>query len=311
MNINQIQSEVTSIFLPELTKKKVSLFIKREDLLHPRISGNKYRKLLYNIEAAKEQGAKTLVTFGGAYSNHVLATANAGLIFGFNTLAVIRGDELAVNIENTLASNPTLNAAKKLGMRFKFVPRSVYKLKNKAIFLKDLKKEIPDSYIIPEGGTNDLAVKGCESILNSSDFKYDFIGVPVATGGTISGIINSSNPSQKILGFPVLKGGFFKNEIKKNNVNKKNWELISSYHFGGYAKVSVDLISFINHFYKYTMIPLDLVYTGKMVYGLVDLIKQDYFPENSKILIVHTGGIQGNRGMNALLSKKGLPQLNF
>jgi len=311
MNLKQIQSDITAIFLPELIEKQVSLFVKREDLLHPIISGNKYRKLAYNIEAAKRQGAETLVTFGGAYSNHVLATASAGAAFGFNTVAVIRGDELAINIEKTLASNPTLRAAKNLGMQFRFVTRSAYKLKDTEIFLKDLKREFPNGYILPEGGTNDLAVKGCESILNADDFKYDFIAVPVGTGGTISGIINSSDPSQKILGFPVLKGRGLKNEIEKNKVNKKNWELISSYHFGGYAKVSADLISFINDFYKHTEIPLDPIYTGKMFYGLVDLIKQDYFPVNSKVLVIHTGGIQGNRGMNVLLSKKGLPRLDL
>jgi 1-aminocyclopropane-1-carboxylate deaminase len=162
---------------------------------------------------------------------------------------------------------------------------------------------------LPEGGTNDLAVKGCEFIIEENENDYDCICVAVGTGGTISGIINSSKENQRVLGFPALKGDFLQEEINKNKINKSNWELIPAYHFGGYAKINSELVTFINEFKEKTNIPLDPVYTGKMVFGILDLIQKDFFPENSKILMIHTGGLQGVSGMNVLLKKKGLPLL--
>ncbi len=305
MDLSPINSKVVPVILPEITKKNITVSIKREDLLHPIISGNKFRKLAFNIKEAKRQNKKCLITFGGAYSNHILATAGAGKEFGFQTIGIIRGEELGDDLEKTLSQNSTLRTAREFGMEFKFISRGNYKLKSTDSFLTKLKREYPNAYIVPEGGTNELAVKGCEYILNEEDYKYDFICVAVGTGGTISGIINTSKVNQQVFGFPALKGDFLKEEIKKNNVNKDNWLLHTDYHFGGYAKINEELITFINQFKEMTEIPLDPIYTGKMAYGVVDLIKKNFFPENSKILLIHTGGLQGIEGMNTILKKKG------
>ncbi len=283
----------------------VSLTVKREDLIHPHISGNKYRKLKYNIAFAKANTYKTLLTFGGAYSNHIAATALAGMHYGFQTVGVIRGEELGVDLEKTLKENTTLAQAVSCGMQLKFVSREMYKQKEEASVLRLLKKEYPDAYMLPEGGTNELAIKGCEEILAEADLSYDYICCAVGTGGTISGIINSSSPSQKILGFPALKGNFLNAELEKLTT-KPNWGLQQAYHFGGYAKVTEELVSFINDFKKTHGILLDPIYTGKMMFGIFDLISKGYFPQNSRILAIHTGGLQGVAGINQKLMKKGL-----
>ena len=307
MLVQKKNSQIQEVLLPELTKKGISLFVKREDALHPKISGNKYRKLAFNIEEAKRLNKSTLLTFGGAYSNHILATAAAGNEYGFQTIGVIRGDELADDLEKTLASNETLREAQELGMKFKFISRTSYRLKTTNEFLQALEVEFPNCYILPEGGTNNLAIKGCEEILETKDSKYDFVCLAVGTGGTISGVINSSVENQKVLGFPALKGDFLSAEINKNIVNKNNWELITDYHFGGYAKINTELVTFINRFRKETGIPLDPIYTGKVFYGVLDLISKDYFEKGSKILVIHTGGLQGIKGMNVFLNNKNLP----
>ncbi|UPT71524.1 MAG: pyridoxal-phosphate dependent enzyme [Flavobacterium sp. JAD_PAG50586_2] len=283
----------------------ITLYIKREDLLHPYISGNKFRKLKYNLSRAKEAEKDTLLTFGGAFSNHILAVAAAGKEYGFKTIGVIRGEEL----ENKVAENPTLQKARDLGMVFEFVTREIYRDKNRPEFISRLSKKYGSFYLIPEGGTNDLAVKGCEEILNSEDEKFDYICCAVGTGGTISGIINCSKSSQQVLGFPALKANFLTEDICKF-VTKTNWRLISDYHFEGYAKVSEDLIRFINDFYQEHQIPLDPIYTGKMAFGVLDLINRNYFPENSKILMIHTGGLQGIAGMNKVLKQKKQLEIN-
>lgn len=286
----------------KLSKEKgVELFVKREDEIHPFVSGNKYRKLKYNIIEAQKLGLKTLLTFGGAYSNHIAAVASAGQISGFKTIGIIRGDELASKIE----SNPTLRFAKQCGMEFKFVSRAFYREKTSEEFLNNLKDEFCDFYLVPEGGTNNLAVKGCEEILTHDDASFDYICCAVGTGGTISGLINCSKPSQQVLGFPALKGDFLQQDISKFAI-KNHWKLITDYHFGGYAKINEDLVAFINQFKKDYNIPLDPVYTGKMMFGVFDLIEKKYFPKGSKILVIHTGGLQGIDGMNDVLKKKNL-----
>jgi len=279
------------------------LFLKKEYLNHPEISGNKFRKLKYNIEEAKRLRYDTLLTFGGAYSNHIAATAKAGEMNGFTTIGIIRGEEL----EDKITQNPTLKYAKECGMRFKFVSRSDYKQKSKEVFLEKLQSEFGDVYIIPEGGTNLLAVKGCEEILSAHDKTFfDYICCSVGTGGTIAGLINCSQPSQQVLGFPALKGSFLKKDICKF-ATKNNWQLINEYHFGGYAKVTKELIAFINTFKSKTNIPLDPIYTGKMVFGIMDLIRNNFFKKQSKILMIHTGGLQGINGVNQRLKQKQLP----
>ena len=284
--------------------KGITLEIKREDLLHPFVSGNKFRKLKYNILQAKAENQSVLLTFGGAFSNHIAAVAYAGKEQGFETIGVIRGDEL----RDKISENPTLSFAQECGMRFEFVTREAYRHKTETAFIEQLQVKFGSFYLVPEGGTNELAVKGCEEILTEFDAHFDFVCSAVGTGGTISGLINSALPHQKVLGFPALKGDFLQNEIHKF-VNNKNWELITDYHFGGYGKVTTEFIEWMNWFYAQTGIPLDPIYTGKMVFGVMDLIQRNYFPPKSKILMIHTGGLQGIAGMNAKLEKQNKPIL--
>ena len=293
-----------------LDEKGLTLVVKREDEIHPFISGNKYRKLKYNLEEANKKGQKTLLSFGGAYSNHISALSFAGQLHGFESIGIIRGDELGHDLGLTLDQNPTLRFAHENGMRFKFISRENYRKKDSPEFLEILKSEFGDFYLIPEGGTNELAVKGCEEILTEDDEQYDFICVAVGTGGTISGLINTAAEHQMVLGFPSLKGAFLEAIIKGKTKESVNWKLIHEYHFGGYAKINENLISFINDFYQQTTIPLDPIYTGKMMFGIMDLVQKDFFNRNSSILMVHTGGLQGIEGMNQRLLKKKLPLID-
>ncbi|SFC84133.1 1-aminocyclopropane-1-carboxylate deaminase [Algibacter lectus] len=299
--IFQLENSVNQrVKLPD--NSTVELYLKREDAIHDFVSGNKYRKLKYNILEAQGLGCKTLLTFGGAYSNHIAAVASAGQIYGLKTIGVIRGEELIDKID----SNATLSYAKASGMQFKFVSREAYRNKTSTDFINSLKEEFKDFYNIPEGGTNTLAVKGCEEILTAEDASFDYICCAAGTGGTISGLINASKSNQQILGFPALKGDFLQEDISKF-ATKTNWELILEYHFGGYAKINSELVSFINQFKLENNIALDPVYTGKMLYGIFDLIEKGKFPKGSKILAIHTGGLQGIKGMNVNLKKKNLP----
>ncbi len=266
----------------------IEVYVKREDVLHSEISGNKFRKLKYNLTEAQNLGFTKLLTFGGAYSNHIAAVAAAGKEFGFETIGVIRGEEL----QEKYLENPTLKKASENGMQFEFVSRTQYRDKNNAAFLDQLKNKFGDFYLIPEGGTNNLAVKGCKEILTDDDKLFDFICCAVGTGGTISGIINSLKPHQKAIGFPALKGDFLTEDIQKYAENSQ-WNLVTDYHFGGYAKINDELKQFMKQFFKKYLISLDPVYTSKTFFGVIDLISKGYFKPDSKILIIHTGGLQG------------------
>ena len=287
-----------TILIPEFD---VTLSIRRDDLIHPTIPGNKLRKLKYNLLQAKADKNDTLLTFGGAFSNHVAAVAAAGKEFGFKTIGIIRGEELAGS-----ELNPTLQFAKQEGMQLHFISRERYSNKSDPDFLKQLQNQFGLFYLLPEGGTNALAIRGCEEVLQPSDVDFDYICCAVGTGGTIAGIINRSAASQKILGFPALKGDFLFDEIGKYAV-KSNWTLTGDYHFGGYGKVDETLIAFINEFNQQHSILFDPIYTGKMIFGVMDLMKQRYFAPGSKILAIHTGGLQGIQGMNNKLKNKNLP----
>lgn len=266
----------------------IEVYVKREDVLHKEISGNKFRKLKYNLTEAKDLGFTKLLTFGGAYSNHIAAVAAAGKEFGFETIGVIRGEEL----QEKYLENPTLKKASENGMQFEFATRTQYRDKNNAAFLDQLKNKFGNFYLIPEGGTNNLAVKGCKEILTDDDELFDFICCAVGTGGTISGIINSLKPNQKAIGFPALKGDFLTEDIQKYAENSQ-WNLVTDYHFGGYAKINDELKQFMKQFFKKYLISLDPVYTSKTFFGVIDLISKGYFKPDSKILIIHTGGLQG------------------
>ena len=291
-----IQSEVQ--FIQKF--KNIELSVLREDQIHPTISGNKFRKLKYNLTEFSNGNYDSILTFGGAFSNHIYAVAAAGEQFGIQTIGIIRGEELAKKTD----LNPTLDFAQNCGMKLKFVSRNDYRNKTNPGFLNELKAEYGNFYLLPEGGTNDLAVKGCEEILGSHTSGFDFICCPVGTGGTVSGLVNSAKNHQKIIGFPVLKNAEFLEDEIKNFTNRLNWELIFDFHFGGYAKVNEELLDFINGFKTQFDVNLEPVYTGKMMFGILKLIEDDFFPKNSKILAVHTGGLQGIEGMNQKLKHK-------
>lgn len=292
-----------AVNLPVLSKFGVTLTIKREDTIHPLVSGNKFRKLKYNIQQALQNGQQTLLTFGGAFSNHLVATACAGKEKGLRTIGMVRGEEL----EGKWAENPTLSTAAAHGMEFVFVNREDYRRKQRPEFLESLQERYGHFYMLPEGGTNALAVQGCEEILTKEDGVFTHICTAVGTGGTIAGLINSAQEHQMVLGFPALKGGDFLMEDICKFANNAQWSLQTNYHFGGYAKITPALVSFLNEFKRETGIPLDPVYTGKMVYGILDMVAQGAFAKGSKILAIHTGGLQGIAGMNTRLRAKGLP----
>ena len=300
--LNQVKNQI--IPLEAFSISNFNLVIKREDQLHPDISGNKFRKLKYNIFEAKRLKKSTLLTFGGAYSNHIAAVAATGKEYGFKTIGIIRGEELI----DKVADNPTLSFAKKCGMLFYFISREEYRKKDDLIFFENLKSIYGDFYLLPEGGTNDLAVNGCAEILTKKDTSFDYVCSPVGTGGTIAGLIKSSNPLQTVLGFSALKGTFQASDIKKFT-KKTNYRILDDYCLGGYAKVTTELIEFMNDFKNKTTVSLDPIYTGKMIFGIFDLINKGYFKENSTILAIHTGGLQGIEGMNTLLNKKNLPMI--
>lgn len=266
----------------------VELYVKREDLLHQEVSGNKFRKLKYNLLKAKELGVSKVLTFGGAYSNHIAATAAACKLLDLQCVGIIRGEEIASKYHE----NPTLIKALRDGMQLHFVSRSWYREKTQAPRLLELEELFGDFLLVPEGGSNELAILGAQEILKPTDNEFDYICCPVGTGGTIAGLIRSSKQKQMVLGYPALKEDFLIQEIMQWT-DKTNWKLVRDYHFGGYAKINDDLLDFIRKFEKDFAILLDPIYTGKMLYGILQDIQMGRFKENSKILAVHTGGLQG------------------
>ena len=295
-----MQIETSAIPLQEinnaLTKNhNIRLYIWRLDLIHPHISGNKLFKLKYNIEEAKKNGKDTLLTFGGAYSNHIAATAFAGKEYGFKTIGIIRGNEIS-------ELNPTLQFATDCGMQLHYVSREEYKTKDTKEFLQELITKFPNAYIIPEGGANELGIKGCKEIVNNIPIDFDYICCPCGTGTTLAGIILSLQEHQQAIGFQVLKGkDYIKSEVtdwlaKFNYTNNNNWRINEDYHFGGYAKVNTELKDFKTTFEKENSIPLDYIYTAKMMFGIYSLIEKGLFEKNKTIIALHTGGLQGNAG---------------
>ncbi len=272
----------------------IKLLIKREDHNHPLVSGNKWWKLKYNLEEALKAGQTTLLTFGGAYSNHIYATAAAADELKLKSIGIIRGEE-------TLPLNPTLSFAKASGMQLLYVSREAYRNKTETSFMEQLHKQLGDFYLIPEGGTNELAVRGCAEFAEqlNREVNFDYLCLPIGTGGTIAGMIEGLDESKKIIGFPVLKGAnFLEDEIRKYT-SKKNWQLVYDYHFGGYAKVTKELMEFMDQFEREFNIPLDPIYTSKMMFGIMDLVKKKFFESGSVILAIHTGGLQGKACFNS------------
>lgn len=266
----------------DLTRQfKVQLFIKRDDLIHPEISGNKWRKLKYNIEQARLENKTTLLTFGGAFSNHITATAATGRLLGFKTIGIIRGEEYQ-------PLNKSLQFSADSGMQLYYVNRASYKDKQhipSAVF-----PSLDSMYIIPEGGANALAAKGCAEIPEEIQMDFDYICCACGTGTTLAGIAGNLKSHQQAVGFPVLKNGsFLSDEIRR--LTSADFQLMTDYHFGGYAKTTPELIQFVKDFYAEHRILLDYVYTGKMMYGILHLIAKNHFPPESVIIAVHTGGV--------------------
>lgn len=299
INENTPIEEVDDTFLKE---RRISLYLKREDLNHPALSGNKWYKLKYNIQEAKKLQKKSLLTFGGAFSNHIYATAAAGKIFNFETIGIIRGEE-------HLPLNPTLSFAEDNGMKLYYMDRSSYRRKDSIEIIELLKKRFGDFYLVPEGGTNELAVKGCGEIVGKLNLDFDFVCCACGTGGTLAGLISGLNGKKNALGFAVLKGASFLNENVTNLLKSSgvalhhNWEVNLDYHFGGYAKFDIELIRFINKFYTITKIPIEPIYTAKMFYGIYDLISKGFFKQGSRIIAIHTGGLQGLAGLQEKLNR--------
>jgi 1-aminocyclopropane-1-carboxylate deaminase len=284
------------IFDPLLAEKKLKLFVKREDLTDEFISGNKFYKLKYNLIEAEKLGYKTLLTFGGAFSNHIHATAAAGKKYGIKTIGVIRGEE-------HLPLNPTLASAKENGMVIEYLDRTSYRNKCDENLIDGYKKKFGDFYLVPEGGSNALAIKGVAEIIPAINTEFNFICSACGTGGTLAGLILGLDSKSFALGFSVLKGAdFLYSNIKGllshyRKENLINWQVNLDYHFGGYAKVSSKLLNFCNEFYSKHKVEIEPIYTGKMFYGIFDLIKKDFFPKHSTIIAIHTGGLQGLNGL--------------
>ena len=288
MRLIQAHTPLQKIEDERLIAKGVELYIKRDDLIHPFISGNKWRKLKYNLTQARAENHHTLLTFGGPYSNHIYATAAAAKKFGFQSIGIIRGYEKA-------ARTPTLQFAESMGMQLIFVPAEVYKEKDTATLLKLLPDWLHQFYTSPEGGTNRYAIAGVSELIQEIGIDYQYICCACGTGGTLAGLVSGIQNDTKVLGFSALKGDdTLSDKVKQLTTSTaENFTILFDYHFGGYAKVNSSLIDFIKQFKAKHDIQLEPVYTGKMLYGLYDLVSKDFFIRGSTIVAVHTGGLQG------------------
>jgi 1-aminocyclopropane-1-carboxylate deaminase/D-cysteine desulfhydrase-like pyridoxal-dependent ACC family enzyme len=281
-------------WLPDSFSGDCKVAVLRLDLMHPHIQGNKWFKLRYNLEQARAEGKHTLLTFGGAYSNHLRATAAAGHHFGFRTIGYVRGEE-------HLPLNPALQFMQQMGMELRYLNRSDYRsIHQQQDMRRWLQAYFPDEnfddcYILPEGGTNALAVKGCAEIWQYVPETFDYVLCACGTGCTLAGLA-IGNPHIKALGISVLKGSFLSDAVQKllaatqeDYVN--HWEVIEGYHFGGYARTAPALDNFIMDFTHRHQIPIEPVYTGKLFYAVADLLQKKYFMGGSKVLVLHTGGV--------------------
>lgn len=289
--ISYTHPPVQELRSPILEEAGVQLRVVREDLNHALVSGNKWWKLKYNLIRARTLEADTLLTLGGAYSNHIHAVAAAAHELGFRSIGVIRGEE-------TLPLNPTLKFANDHGMQLHYVSRAEYQSRSSAEFIDQLHVRFGEFYFIPEGGTNALAIQGCvefgEKLVREMDF--DVLCLPVGTGGTMAGILQALRPHQQVIGFSALKdGGFLEAEIKKwlGLTVTASWRLETRFHFGGYAKTTKELDAFLDAQETVNQLPLDPVYTGKALYGALELVRKGEIQRGSTVLVIHTGGLQG------------------
>lgn len=275
----------------------VTLSVLRLDQIHPVVSGNKWFKLKYNMDDAKKRGYSAILTFGGAFSNHLIATAAAAKAFGLSSVGIIRG----LHAENNLTA--TLQACKDMGMQLHFVSREDYSKKETTSFLQYIRLQYPNAYIVPEGGDNENGRKGTGEIAAFIPAACTHVALAIGTGATFAGIRNKLDKNISMLGFTAMKGGAYLEMAIRGHLQDPaaDLELITDYHFGGFAKHNEALIRFMNTFYDTSGIPLDMVYTAKMTYGILELIQQGKFPAGSKIVCIHTGGLQGNDSIKQLL----------
>lgn len=297
--------EIEIPIIPIPLEKNITLFIKREDLIHPEISGNKFWKLFYNFNHYLEKNPEKpfIITFGGAFSNHIAAVAALGKESGIPTLAIIRGQEL----HDRWQENTTLKTASENGMEFRFVTRQEYSDKNQ--LTENLQIEFSNALIIPEGGTNENAVKGIQHLLNNETKSFDYLCTAVGTGGTIAGISKFAEAGQKVLGIKVVRDDSLENTILKWS-GRENFELKDAEE-SRYGKISEENVRFINWFFDEYQIPLDPIYTGKLMQTIFELAEKGFFPKGSKILAFHTGGLQGIKGANLFLKSKGRAVIDF
>lgn len=298
-NALQQPSPITQLDDALLSEKNIQLFVKRDELIHPVIQGNKWRKLKYNLLAAAQQSANTLLSFGGAYSNHLHALAAAGRMFNFKTIGIVRGER-----PHTLS--PSLQDMQNWGMQLEFISRADYRKRESDEFIQQLRKQFGGFYLIPEGGNNAAGRYGCAELLNELDQTYDVICCEVGSGTQFSALVSqhasSSQAPQHIhyLGFVVMKNPTLLQQLEdyfqQYQVTYNNWSLNHDYHFGGFARANETLHEFIHQFKQQHGIQLEPVYSGKMLYGIYQLIEQDYFKPGSRILAIHGGGLQGLRG---------------
>lgn len=286
-------SILTRIDDPLLTQYQIELWMKRDDLLHPVISGNKWRKLKYSLDHALSSGADTIISMGGAYSNHLHALAYVGKMLGLKTVGLVRG-------ERPEMLTPTLLDMTKWEMELKFVSRSDYRLLRKYKGWNELPGLKPRQYWLTEGGAQALALKGVAELVADIGIPYDTLCVPCGTGTTLAGIVDAAPEQVSVFGFAALKNaGFLTEEVAAMlSQPRNNWQIDLDYHFGGFAKITTELNAFIEDFELKTTIPLEPVYTGKMMYAVYDLIKKHYFNPGQRIIAVHTGGLQGKRGFS-------------
>ena len=291
-------SELQTLEHPIFAQYRLNVQLKRDDLIDPVISGNKSRKLKYNLRYVKAKGFKGIISFGGAYSNHIHALAYACNQHQLHTIGIIRG-------ETHYRENFTLSRAKTWGMKLHFVDRATYRQRDNAEYLQQLATQYPDYFIIPEGGSNTLALRGVAEVCAELDqqCQYDTLITPVGSAGTISGLIVGDKCQHQILGIAVLKQqGYLEKEVKKlledsGEQSAKNWKIINNYHDGGYAKFSQNSLKQLKDFSNITGVPFEPIYSGKMILALLDLIKCGYFKAHHNIVLLHTGGLQGLGGL--------------
>lgn len=283
----RVPSPVSELCDARLERLGVRLHLKRDDLIHPEIPGNKWRKLKYNLAAAREQGHHTLLTFGGAYSNHIRAVAAAGHYFGFSTVGVIRG-------EKHLPLNPALAYAAGRGMRLVYMDRGTYRAKTDPEVIAGLRRDFDDFYLVPEGGSNALALRGCAELPAEIPFAFDHICCATGTGGTLAGLALGLADGQRAIGFAALKGGdFLRDDVRRLQTEygrvTDNWSIETDHHFGGFARHDAELDGFIRDFEERHDIVLEWVYVAKMLYGVFALVRAGHFMPGSVVVAVVTG----------------------